>query len=323
MTIRGITYTLISFLAVMTLACSSPSDTPPMELPGKIVFTGPPNEYFHYAHGLLRKDNLQELQGESAPFDLSWVGKSDTLLGKVYVYDSTATRQIGRQKLMLYDSNGRSLDHVLFQTAPHESIGSFYASPDGRLVIVEVTKGYSNHHWNYTSGALQILDIKNGESKQSIAFDSTLLMTVDEWPWSPDQQQLVYSARSLHHWMSTSPKAGVYIYDLATGQQTQVDSKGWWAVWSPDGKYIAYIKHNDVWIYDVTGHSSKVFYKSRSFEDLSVIHWAPDGQYLRVHGWKYVTFGSWFETPFERMLRITDGQESNFKNIGGALYSWK
>ena len=130
-------------------------------------------------------------------------------------------------------------------------------------------------------------------------------------------------ARGWRHWRTVSPQAGVYIYDLATGHQTRIDDKGWWAVWSPEGKHIAYIKHNDVWIYDTGTQTSSLFYKSHSFEDLSVIHWSPDGQYLRVHGWKYVTFGSWFETPFERMLRTVDGQEAHFHAVGGALYSWK
>lgn len=316
-------YALILLCAFAALSCSPHEDGSSMDLPGKIVYTGPPNEYFHYARGVLHKDNLQEPHGESAPFDLSWVGKSDTLLGKVYVYDSTAIRKIGRQKLMLYDSNGKSLDHKLFETGPGESIGSFYASPNGRLVIVEVTKGYTSRQWSYTSGALQILDLPTGKTLETIPFDSTLLMTVDEWPWSPDQTRFVYSARSWRHWMDANSKAGVYIYDLATGGQTEIDEKGWWAVWSPDGRFIAYIKHNDVWIYDVAEQSNKLFYKSHSFEDLSVIHWSPDSQYLRIHGWKYVTFGSWFETPFERMLHTADGQEAHFNALGGALYSWK
>jgi len=321
MIIRVLAY-LACLCALTALSCSPHDDGSSMDLPGKIVYTGPPNEYFHYARGVLHKDNLQELHGESAPFDLSWVGRSDTLLGKVYVYDSTAIRKIGRQKLMFYDSNGKSLDHELFETGPGESIGSFYASPNGQRVIVEVTKGYTARRWSYTSGELQVLDLRSGKTLQSIPFDSTLLMTVDEWPWSPDQTQFVYSARGWRRWIN-NPQAGVYIYNLATGQQTEVDDKGWWAVWSPDGKNIAYIKHNDIWIYDVASQTSKLFYKSHSFEDLSVIHWSPDGRYLRVHGWKYVTFGSWFETPFERMLQTADGQEVHFHSVGGALYSWK
>jgi Tol biopolymer transport system component len=320
---RGAAYTLFSLCVFAALSCGPHEDSPLMALPGKIVYTGPPNEYFHYAHGILHKDNLHEARGESAPFDLSWVGKSDTLLGKVYVYDSTGIRKIGRQKLMLYDSNGQALNHEIFETGPGESIGSFYASPNGKRVIIEVTQGYTAHQWNYTSGALQILDLNSGHTLQSIPFDSTLLMTVDEWPWSPDQTHFVYSARGWRHWMDANPKAGVYIYDLATGRQTEIDKKGWWAVWSPDGRYIAYIKHNDIWIHDIAAQVNRLFYKSRSFEDLSVIHWSPDGQYLRVHGWKYVTFGSWFETPFERMLQTEDGQEAHFNAIGGALYSWK
>jgi hypothetical protein len=319
---RLIAYVLSALCTAVVVACSTSEGTPPRELPGKIVYTTPPNEYFHYAHGILRHDSLREQPGQSPPFDLSWVGQTDTLLGKVYEYDPTAARKIERQKLMLYDSNGRSLNRILFETGPHESIGSFYASPDGLKLIVEVTRGYNSRHWNYTSGALQILDLKNGKPLQSIAFDSTVLMTVDEWPWSPDQTQLVYSARSWRHWHDTT-HAGVYIYDLATQQQTRIDHKGWWAVWSPNGKYIAYIKHNTVWLYDVATRSSRTFYSSRSFEDLSVIHWSPNGEYLRIHGWKYVTFGSWFEKPFERMIRTSDGQEDNFKMIGGALYSWK
>jgi len=295
-----------------------------VKLPGEMAFVRQPNILYHYSRGVLSNNILTDIDNQSL-LTVSWLGASDTLVGRAYVHFSQADKKIILQRLILLDTKGRRIGRLLLETRKGESIGTCYSSHSGKQIAVEVTEG-NKPNGRYEKASIRILnsirlnDIKN---RLVITFDSTLFVDLREWPWSKDDSKIVYSTWQPWSESNDYSKVGVFIYDLDRNRQIQIDSDGHYAIWSQNGRLLAYIKNNSVWIYDLIGRERQLFYKAKFLEDLSAIHWSPDGIYLRIQGWRYRSLGYLFEKPIDRLLTIEDGEEVSFEQIGGGSYSWR
>jgi WD40 repeat protein len=94
--------------------------------------------------------------------------------------------------------------------------------------------------------------------------------------WSPNHSMLVYSKPT---------DGGLQILDLTTHQSTTLTIKGKDAVWSPDGRYIAYVQepvfnsysNEEVWVIKPNGQDA------RRIANGGYPRWSKDGTTLYVH----------------------------------------
>jgi serine/threonine protein kinase len=94
--------------------------------------------------------------------------------------------------------------------------------------------------------------------------------------WSPDSQQIVYSA--------LPGGAGIDQLDIASGKITRLITPGLQPAFSPSGKTIAYMRgqgiNEEVWLADADGSNG------RKLVDGGMPHWAKDGKTLYFHSRK-------------------------------------
>jgi dipeptidyl-peptidase-4 len=74
---------------------------------------------------------------------------------------------------------------------------------------------------------------------------------------SPDHTKVMYfSGREYIYRRST--KANTYLFDVATGHTIRIDTgKLMHATFSPDGSRIAYVKSNNLYLYDISSNTTK------------------------------------------------------------------
>jgi Tol biopolymer transport system component len=130
-------------------------------------------------------------------------------------------------------------------------------SPDSSQVIFQVDERAAGerrlYHLSLTSGTLQMLDMPVAPRAQPVS-------------WSPDNR----------HFTITLETQQVITYDIATGTiQTLTDGtqRISSAVWSADGRYIAYIENRLIQIYDL--HTAKTLRLDGAISALAPLVWQP------------------------------------------------
>src|SRR4029079_2196863 len=94
--------------------------------------------------------------------------------------------------------------------------------------------------------------------------------------------------------MKNDPQTGnldIWVYDIASGKATQITNDTWpdaAPVWSPDGKYVAYVSTRESYssIYrkpaDGTG-SAEVLFRYTPGAGMVLTDWSPDGKYMTFY----------------------------------------
>lgn len=121
-------------------------------------------------------------------------------------------------------------------------------------------------------------------------------LTIPGYQWSPDETRLLFAR--IPHWRSDKGDSPLYIYDTRTGVMNQAapteeEHRG--VKWSPDGKYLGYVKNDDIYLLDLdtsnetrlTNTAAPQIYNGRFGwvyeEELSLIDgwsFSPDGKHI-------------------------------------------
>ncbi len=98
--------------------------------------------------------------------------------------------------------------------------------------------------------------------------------------WSPDSKKIMFTDTDLRLWM----------VDVATGKATTIDTDPWMVptrtvdpVWSPDSRWIAYVKHLDNLLHAVFVYSletGKISQMTDGMSDVTSPAWDASGKYL-------------------------------------------
>jgi hypothetical protein len=152
------------------------------------------------------------------------------------------------------------------------------------------------------------------------------MLDFNESPWSPDEKKFVYTIRK-------KPKvnlegkplnkndtviAGAYIFDIEKQKDIKFIPGATAAIWSPNSNIIAYLKNDNVWLYDVDADTHILFLKSTSPLTIEHIHWTPEGDHL------YMLLGN-ENVVDEKLYRLKDGIEIPFKKLHllDRSYTWR
>ncbi len=124
-------------------------------------------------------------------------------------------------------------------------------------------------------------------------------LSLDDYQLSADKKKLlVFKDRESIY--RRSSKAIVYVHDIASGKTTKLDNeKILHATFSPDGSKIAYVKNNNLFVYDMASGTSKAittdgkwnniingncdWVYEEEFEFTRAFDWSPKGDYLAYY----------------------------------------
>ena len=124
-----------------------------------------------------------------------------------------------------------------------------------------------------------------------------LVLDLKSYEFSPNEDKLLLS-ENLEHVYRRSPKADYYVYDIASKTVTPLSKKGkqLFPTFSPDGKKIAFVRENNLYIKDLEtgaetavtsdGEQNKIkngwgdWVYEEEFSKADYFDWSPNSQYL-------------------------------------------
>jgi Tol biopolymer transport system component len=152
--------------------------------------------------------------------------------------------------------------------------------------LVAAPEGFARHmspRWSRDGQrlAFEAYEGPNGERRVfMVDRDGSNLQEVCEHgapDWSPDGQQLVF-----HH-SGGAMRAGVWVRNLATGEQNWV-VEGSWPRWSIDGSKIAYLTPNSIRYLDLEANEDRLLVGEKFVRHSTGFDWSHDGQRLAFFG---------------------------------------
>lgn len=150
-----------------------------------------------------------------------------------------------------------------------------------------------------TVPGFQNIDIERMVSLGDVRDETGMALGLKDHLLSPDKKKLlVFSGREYIY--RRSSKAFVYLYDIAGKATTRLDTvKLLHATFSPDGSRIAYVKDNNLYIYDISSQTTKAvttdgkwnyiingncdWVYEEEFEFTRAYQWSPAGNYLAYY----------------------------------------
>ena len=176
-------------------------------------------------------------------------------------------------------------------------------SPDGKYLAVTIF-GWGDQVFN--KNCVAIYDLATAE----------LLAKYDEkyaGTWTPDGRLVMAGS---HKTVSVdgneyhSKQPGIFITDKAFSTVTRIDPElddpaPYHPAVSPDGKRIAFIINNHVWVMNIDGSNLKQLTASGGDNIETFPQWSPDGKY--VAAWSYKTF----EKSYFTALAIVPANAAN------------
>lgn len=325
------------FILSMIYACNSinNSDSQDLILSGKIIVhkfpsaTGSCIVYNNNAvyEFMLPNSSKKEYSG------IRWLNDRDSLIGIEKI--KSRNRKTTHSNLVLLDTLGKVTKDII-TTQEGQYISAPYMSPSDSLLffITEVeSENQSGLDLIRRPITINIINFKTKVLiKQLQNVCNTINFDIQESPWSLDESSIVYSIvndREIREEGKTESinlhsDEGVFVYNLIEDSFKKIADKGRSAVWSPQGEHIAFISNNKIFLHKLTSGKNELLYEAEKKEQLKVIHWTPDGNYLYVICPKY--YGNNFNMKHnEKLIEIKGKTEVNFRklNIGLNNFSWK
>jgi len=133
-------------------------------------------------------------------------------------------------------------------------------------------------------------------SGNDVKFESRFL-DLKSYEFSPNEDKLLLN-ENMEHVYRRSPKANYFVFDIATKKVTQLSDKGkqLFPTFSPDGKKIAFVRENNLYIKDLStgneiavtkdGEHNKIkngwgdWVYEEEFSKADYFDWSPNSQYL-------------------------------------------
>jgi TolB protein len=154
---------------------------------------------------------------------------------------------------------------VTRQRTPHDAVGSFAWSPDGKWIAYSGGKG----GWN--DDAYNDIWVVSSDSGRPRRLTDTY---EDDWnpSWSPDGKQLAFDRND-------DGRNWIYVVNSdGTGLRRLTGIYNWSAVWTADGR-ISYTNDRGIWVVNPDGTDRHLL--ARANVDLSAggtpLAWSPDG----------------------------------------------
>lgn len=172
------------------------------------------------------------------------------------------------------------------KSAVLSSIADPKVSPDGKYISITI---FAYKDQVFEQNCVAVFDLASGELVKK--FEEKYYGS-----WTPDGRLVMAGS---HKAVSTdgqeyhSKTPGIFITDKALGNLTRIDPElndpaPYHPAVSPDGKRIAFILNNHVWVMDMDGKNMKQLSAVDRDNIETFPAWSPDGKY--VAAWIYKTF---------------------------------
>lgn len=328
--IRNLKIYLILFACSFCLYFKIPKE--PLALPGKIAV--------NFDDSLYVFDNSEAgvyqfpIKGKNFEYGgLRWANNTNDLIGIEYLRNEK--RAIGQGNLMCFNLAGKITKSIY--VANHDEIaGHAYLSRKDKWILF-ATEQRGDIRLNPLEGlnrkkSLLILNYKTGKLVTKIeGIGTSLTFELRESPWVYDEDRFVYSVIGDKKIVDTNAempsvqgeKNGIYIYDVAANQKTLLIPEGRFAICSPAGFCIGYVKDQSIWIMDLKDKSTKKVFEVGAQDKIVSIHWTPDGKCIYIAYYKQNILDEL--SLGETLIDIKTIDEVPFKKIGHGFrpYTWK
>ena len=148
---------------------------------------------------------------------------------------------------------------------------------------------------------------------------------ISGFSYFPQTQEIVYGRLTVEN---KSRKYSLRKMNLKTGEETEL-AEGINPAWSPDGKQIAFLGLDGLYVIQADGQQSQKLINRQFFDPYSISgpslrnpqpYWSPDGQWLIYHQC-IDTACDYIQTPIYK-VRVSDGEETKIYT-GGKFPSWQ
>lgn len=311
----------------------------PTSLPGNILYwtgLGTDPHAWVYAAGARTRVPVALGRGREAEYNgFLWLNTEQALLG--------VERQIGpnptaaRYRIARFSPAGKLLERG-YEAPAGEMAWPEAPSRDDRYWLIFSQPLHSDDPLAALTPVVALTILDRHHPTQTVrlaAFGQLPNLELHESPWLCRGDQFVYSleygtqvqvAGEPAATLPRRPLAGVYVYDVATGQRRLLVPDGRGAVASPVANCVAYEKDHTVRVLDLTTGQDRAVYHGSAQEQLQGLHWTPDGTGLYFAYTRYwgATAWGWFSTG-EKLLVCATGEEQPFigLQLGFTSYSWK
>ena len=282
----------------------------------------------------LRPNEVDYEKGYYWLSSLMWFTDSTLIASRRFTSDVTQFTD-----LVLVDMNGHFLRQLTHN--PNNHFSGCVPSPSRRKLLHFLTVHPERSTISEAENLRRALLTSENETISVWELDTNLtqpltglirqgLPSFEEGAWSPDETQLVYSVfrpplmrlqgQPLNP-PDTANVTGSYIYNIAQQRNVRFLPGGKEASWSPNQNVIAYLKDNNVYLYDVEHDTSKLFRTTAPGEKPNHVRWLPDGHTLYVQYW----YKRHLQKLREAFYDAATGQELNYAKPGlpDKFFSWQ
>ncbi|MBQ2575084.1 MAG: DPP IV N-terminal domain-containing protein, partial [Bacteroidales bacterium] len=180
------------------------------------------------------------------------------------------------------------------------------------------------HYTNLTirRNGIEKYSYKTGEKEETLMMVADLKLGdnfdfIFDYVFSPDESKIMFSTKYEPIYRH-SFTAEYYIYDLKTKEVTRLSENGkqQLASFSPDGKKVAFVRKNNLYVKDITDKNAKEVQLTTDGEWNKIINGAPDWVYEEE--FSYNKAYDWSADGKKIAFLRTD--ESNVKMFGMTMY---
>lgn len=263
----------------------------------------------------------------------SWLVPGTSFLAREYEMVKDEGTIVGH--LVVLDTSGKIIERIVDNKKGVILDHSFPSKNNNKVLytyhIDKRKANPSNEELNEAfnpSLSLVVLDFKTKKEEVHIKFFSKGgNLELEESPWSPDEKKFVYTIGGSTKLIMEGKSAinpeekvnvpGSYIFDIEKGKDIKFIPESYCAVWSPESYAIAYVKKDEVWVYDVEKDSHNLLFKLNSKDEIQDIHYTPKGDHL------FVRLRDKKST--QKLINVVDGKEIPFTYlcVGLDSYTWR